>query len=83
MYPTWEARYRTSEIERFQDEQIDELAWMIGAHAGTDVLDVGTGAGINAIRLARRGVRVRAIDYADTVLDTARSNVRRRGSRTG
>ena len=79
MYPTWEARYRTSEIERFQDEQIDELAWMIGAHAGTEVLDVGTGAGINAIRLARRGVRVRALDYADTVLDTARSNVRTAG----
>ncbi|MGZ4279382.1 MAG: class I SAM-dependent methyltransferase [Solirubrobacteraceae bacterium] len=78
-YPTWEARYRTLENERFQDEEMDHLARMIGAHAGTTVLDVGCGAGANAVRLARRGVRVQAFDYADSVLGLARENARQEG----
>jgi ubiquinone/menaquinone biosynthesis C-methylase UbiE len=79
MYPTWEARYRTPESERLQEAQMDDLVRLLDARPGATVLDVGTGAGANAIRLARRGVRVHAIDYAEAVLETARANVQRAG----
>ena len=79
MYPTWEARYRTPESERLQDEQMDDLVRLLDARPGTTVLDVGCGAGANAIRLARRGVRVRAVDYAESVLEGTRANVERAG----
>src|SRR5215217_5926730 len=79
VHDEWESRYRTDRIARFQDEQIDFVARRLGADDGTTVVDAGCGTATNAIRLARRGVRVHAIDFSDAVLAQARENVERAG----
>ncbi len=48
---------------------------------GTPVLDVGCGAGTNAIFLARHGLQVTGVDLAPGAVDVARSRSRRVGAR--
>ena len=45
----------------------------LGEVTGLDVLDVGTGTGRHALRLAARGARVTAIDFSDEMLAKARA----------
>jgi malonyl-CoA O-methyltransferase len=45
----------------------------LGVVAGLDVLDVGTGTGRHALRMAARGARVTAIDFSDNMLAKARA----------
>jgi 2-polyprenyl-3-methyl-5-hydroxy-6-metoxy-1,4-benzoquinol methylase len=71
----WESRYRTPGVVPLQDDQIDFIARLIGAHQGASVLDVGCGAGANAVRLARRGIQVEALDFSEAVLESAREKV--------
>lgn len=63
-------RPETEELVRWMTE---ELA------VGARVLDVGTGSGAIATALARRGMRVTAVDISDDALDVARENARRAG----
>jgi 2-polyprenyl-3-methyl-5-hydroxy-6-metoxy-1,4-benzoquinol methylase len=79
VHDEWESRYRTPDVVRFQDEQVDFVARLIGADRGQIVLDVGCGTGTNAVRLARRGVHVQAIDFSEAVLEQARENLRLAG----
>jgi SAM-dependent methyltransferase len=43
---------------------------------GTEVLDLGCGTGEDAVYLARRGVRVRAVDVSEGMLEKARDKTR-------
>jgi release factor glutamine methyltransferase len=55
----------------------DELATL--GLAGASLLDVGTGSGFLAIRAARRGARVTAIDISPRAVEAARANVAANG----
>ena len=46
-----------------------------GTRAGSEFLDAGCGTGFNAIRLARKGFSVRAVDFSEVVLSSARASV--------
>lgn len=50
-----------------------ELDRALGDVTGLDVLDVGTGTGRHAIRLAKRGAEVIAIDFSEKMLAKART----------
>jgi SAM-dependent methyltransferase len=50
----------------------DQLVALLEPRAGEDVLDAGTGTAEVAIRVARTGARVRAIDISEQMLDKAR-----------
>jgi SAM-dependent methyltransferase len=50
----------------------DQLTTLLAPRAGEDVLDAGTGTGEVAIRAARTGARVRAIDISEPMLEKAR-----------
>jgi ubiquinone/menaquinone biosynthesis C-methylase UbiE len=50
----------------------DQLTALLAPRAGEDVLDAGTGTGEVAIRAARTGARVTAIDISEPMLEKAR-----------
>lgn len=75
----WEIAYRTERNERFYELVFSRLLELIAPPPGVEFLDVGCGTGFHAIRLARRGYRVLAVDCSETVLALARENVQRAG----
>jgi SAM-dependent methyltransferase len=53
----------------------DPVLWrFIGDVRGLDVLDAGCGTGYLAIKLARAGARVSAVDYSPAMIEVAREN---------
>ncbi len=54
-----------------------EALVQLGAFTTGSVLDVGTGAGIMAVLLAKHGLDVVAVDIEDRALDVARENARK------
>jgi SAM-dependent methyltransferase len=75
IHETWEAAFRTPENERFYELAFDRIVELVGAPQGSEFLDCGCGPGYHAIRLARRGYRVRAVDFSESVLPLAASNI--------
>ncbi len=75
----WESVYRSAACESFYERAFDVLAARIAAPAGTPILDTGCGGCDHAMRLARRGFRVSALDFSDTMLGMARQRVREAG----
>ncbi|MBA1148260.1 class I SAM-dependent methyltransferase [Ectothiorhodospiraceae bacterium WFHF3C12] len=53
---------------------------LLKAHGATDVADVATGTGVNAVALARAGFRVTATDGSENMLAKARENAAARGA---
>jgi ubiquinone/menaquinone biosynthesis C-methylase UbiE len=79
-----ERRGAAEYFERISDERyrwhyhlppfLDEVA-----AAGSEVLEIGCGMGIDAIQLVRRGVNLTAIDLTEAGIELARSNFARLG----
>ncbi|KAL1979409.1 hypothetical protein VTN96DRAFT_6052 [Rasamsonia emersonii] len=57
----------------------DHLSQSLALEAGAEVLDAGCGVGHVAIHLARKGLRIQAIDVVDHHLVKARRNVKAAG----
>src|ERR1700704_3311424 len=70
-YDRWAAIYDTMGNWLLALEE-PQLARALGDVAGLDVLDVGTGTGRHAIRLAAAGAPMTAVDFADEMLAKAR-----------
>jgi 2-polyprenyl-6-hydroxyphenyl methylase / 3-demethylubiquinone-9 3-methyltransferase len=73
----WRDLYRASTLEGVIHQQrlAVALAWIdaLGAEAGARALDIGCGAGVVAIPLARRGYEVRCIDSSPQMVELARA----------
>lgn len=60
--------------------RLDALLGLIeGDIEGKSVLEVGCGPGFYSIKLAQRGARVTALDYAKGMIDAARANAEKAG----
>lgn len=73
----WEQRagaYATG-FERLATLTIEPLLDSAGVHAGTELLDVGTGPGFVAAAAAARGAKVTGIDVADAMVELAQRRV--------
>jgi len=68
----WDADYYHPISEAYYDEAIVDVLEALGAGAGDTVLDAGCGPGVHAIRAARRGRRVVAVDISEQMLRHAR-----------
>jgi SAM-dependent methyltransferase len=79
VHAAWESVYRTPAAVRMQDRLVHQVAELLGAGPGTEVLDAGCGSGANTVRLARLGARVRAVDFSESVLEQTRRAVREAG----
>jgi ubiquinone/menaquinone biosynthesis C-methylase UbiE len=71
-YDRWAATYDTmgNWLLDLEEPQVDRA---LGDAADLDLLDVGTGTGRHAIRLAAAGARVTALDFSDAMLAKARA----------
>jgi SAM-dependent methyltransferase len=59
----------------------DPVLWRLaGDVQGLDVLDAGCGTGYLAIKLAREGARVQAVDFSPAMIEVARENVAAAGA---
>jgi ubiquinone/menaquinone biosynthesis C-methylase UbiE len=75
----WNDIYRLDDVTSLIVQQRGQLAlsWVdrLGLPPGSSVLEVGCGAGLTALALARRGLRVYATDSVPAMLDLARARV--------
>lgn len=71
-YDRWAATYDTmgNWLLELEEPEVDRA---LGDTANLDLLDVGTGTGRHAIRLAAAGARVTALDFSDAMLAKARA----------
>jgi 2-polyprenyl-3-methyl-5-hydroxy-6-metoxy-1,4-benzoquinol methylase len=76
IHGSWESSYRTEETERFFEQAFDRCIALLNQPRGSRALDIGCGICANSMRLARRGYRVSAADYSDSILERAKVNVR-------
>jgi ubiquinone/menaquinone biosynthesis C-methylase UbiE len=76
VHERWESDFRTPANERFYDQAFDYVAAVLGPMPGATVLDAGCGRADYALRLARRGFRVVAVDFSSPVVASAARNVR-------
>ncbi len=71
----WDARHRsilaTGDVDR-SSEWLEPFIPLLIRLESRDVLDLGCGTGYDALALARRGYRVRGIDYSQVAIDEAR-----------
>jgi 2-polyprenyl-3-methyl-5-hydroxy-6-metoxy-1,4-benzoquinol methylase len=76
VHELWESGFRSPRNELFYDMAIAAALAEIQPTPGSVFLEVGCGRGYHAIRLARLGYRVKAVDFSEAALDKARENVR-------
>jgi ubiquinone/menaquinone biosynthesis C-methylase UbiE len=71
-YDRWAVTYDTmgNWLLDLEEPEVDRA---LGDTAELDLLDVGTGTGRHAIRLAAAGARVTALDFSDAMLSKARA----------
>ncbi|HEX6108079.1 MAG TPA: class I SAM-dependent methyltransferase, partial [Ktedonobacteraceae bacterium] len=62
------------QAEIYRDRQATVLAWIdsLALAPGSQVLEIGCGAGLIAVALAQRGLRVHAIDSIEAMVELAR-----------
>src|SRR5713226_7399291 len=80
----WEDIYSSSGVqgEIYRDRQAAALAWIdsLALAPGSQVLEIGCGAGFMAVALAQRGFRVQAIDAAEAMVELARRHAAESGT---
>jgi 2-polyprenyl-3-methyl-5-hydroxy-6-metoxy-1,4-benzoquinol methylase len=79
VHELWESGFRSPRNELFYELAFDNILEKVKPPPGSVFLEVGCGRGFHAMRLARRGYAVKAVDFSDAVLDVARENVRAAG----
>jgi len=79
VHKRWHDAFKTPANAPFYDLAFDHIVKVAGVAEGASFLDAGCGIGDYAVRLAKRGMRVVAVDFSESVLKMARENVERSG----
>lgn len=69
----WVRHFRTPENDRFYNLAFDYVADVFGPPGSDEVVDAGCGSAVKSLQLARRGYRVRGLDFSETILEHART----------
>jgi len=72
VHDMWSRQFRSGENDAFYAMAFDYIASLFGEPGDAVVLDAGCGTGTKSLELARRGFRVRALDFSESVLPKAR-----------
>ncbi|MEO0878284.1 MAG: class I SAM-dependent methyltransferase [Pseudomonadota bacterium] len=75
----WDDDYYHPIAEKYYDEAVPAMLRRMGAGPGDMVLDAGCGPGVHAIRAARYGCTVKAIDLSERMLAHARDRAAQAG----
>lgn len=75
----WAGNYRTPDNEAFYERAFDLITAELHPPAGATFLDAGCGSCAHTVRLARRGFDVCAVDFSESALDMARSQLEATG----
>lgn len=75
IHQQWESDYLNPHIEPLYEAVFDRLVQGLGAQPGQTILDAGCGYGLHAMRLARRGLEVTAVDFSESALRGARERI--------
>ncbi len=75
----WAGHFRTADNEPFFEQAFDYVVRELNPPPGSVVLDAGCGSCAHSVRLARRGLRVRAVDFSESALAMARAHVEAQG----
>jgi ubiquinone/menaquinone biosynthesis C-methylase UbiE len=75
IHQKWIEKYRNPDNEEFYNHAFARICEVIGPPEGKHILDAGCGSLSHAMRFARRGYRLTAVDFSESVLETARSNL--------
>lgn len=79
VHADWDRDYHTEANEVFFEQAFDRFLELIDAPRGAQFLDVGCGPCMHAMRLARRGYSVLAVDVSESVVHRSRETVRDAG----
>lgn len=78
---TWDALYYNNpQAVHFYDTAIDRMLDLLAVAKSDVLLDAGCGAGVHAIRAARRVHRVDALDFSAAALEDARTRAEQAGA---
>lgn len=83
IHERWEQSFRTAGNARFYERAFDYIGAALDSTDRPTVLDAGCGVCAHAMRLARRGFDVVAVDFSPSVLKSARANLERNGLSDG
>lgn len=78
-FQAWDRDYYPALARRYYDRAIGEMLRCLEVKVDDHVLDAGCGPGEHAVRVARNGCRVLAIDFSAAVLDEARRRAQAAG----
>jgi ubiquinone/menaquinone biosynthesis C-methylase UbiE len=78
IHQQWEKAYRTADNDHFVDQVYDYLTRVLDAPNNSIFLDAGCGSCAHAVRLASHGFFVQAIDFSESILQTAKINIKAR-----
>lgn len=81
IHDSWSRQFRSGENDAFYTLAFDYIAAEFGDPGGAEVLDAGCGSGTKSFELAKRGYRVAAMDFSESVLERARADAAALGFR--
>jgi 2-polyprenyl-3-methyl-5-hydroxy-6-metoxy-1,4-benzoquinol methylase len=79
VHESWSRGFRSPENDRFYGLAFDYISKIFGDPGGDTVVDAGCGSATKTLHLARRGYRVKALDFSEAILLTARREAERAG----
>lgn len=75
----WESVYLNPDLDRLYDRIFERIVRTLAPEPDQTLLDAGCGSCFHAVRLARSGVRVTALDFSDAALGRGAETIRRAG----
>ncbi len=79
LHEKWSQDFRLEELSYFYEELLERIARVTNFQPGQTLLDAGCGTGAHAVRLAKFGLKITALDLSEHALSKARQNVHDNG----
>lgn len=75
IHQSWISAYRNKENEAFFNSAFNKIIKLCSINKQDKILDAGCGSANHAIRMAKKGYNITAIDFSGSVLEIARQNI--------